>query len=96
MKTASLLLAIATLAGDGDPSVNLTVEVEQVTTSEVEDCRNGVSDLRNDTAALEYFLQDKKNHRDYCPRIQCDQPELKVYKEEPKSHLPEECEVKED
>lgn len=58
---------------------------------DVEDCKKGVEGLRNDVLGLELFLQDKSDHRLYCPLLSWDQPALETYKEDPKSHLPEEC-----
>ena len=40
---------------------------------------------------LELFLKDKSDHSLYCPRLEWEQPTLEIYKEDPKSHLPEEC-----
>tara|TARA_Y100001973_G_scaffold86334_1_gene129216 strand:- start:305 stop:601 length:297 start_codon:yes stop_codon:yes gene_type:complete len=58
---------------------------------DVEDCKKGVEGLRNDVLGLELFLKDKSDHRLYCPLLNWEQPTLETYKEDPKSHLPEEC-----
>ena len=58
---------------------------------DIEDCKKGVEGLRNDVLGLELFLQDKADHRTYCPLLSWEQPELGIYKEDPKSHLPKEC-----
>jgi hypothetical protein len=50
-----------------------------------------LSDVDRDTKALELFLQDKQDHKDYCPGIRWAQPKIKIYKETLKSHLPEDC-----
>ena len=48
-------------------------------------------DLKNDMKALEIFLQDKADHKEYCPKLNWEQPDISVYKKELKSQLPEEC-----
>ena len=53
--------------------------------------KEDIGDIERDTKALEFYLQDKKDHKEYCPEIDWDQPPLSIYKEEPKSHLPEGC-----
>ena len=58
---------------------------------DVEECQKGIKELRNGVLGLELFLQDKNDHRLYCPRLTWEQPTLAIYKKEPKSHLPEEC-----
>ena len=50
-----------------------------------------LDDVKNDIAALEFFLQDKEDHEEVCPKLEWEQPEFKKYKEEPKSYLPKEC-----
>jgi len=64
---------------------------EQNPNDDVEDCQKGVEELRNGVLGLELFLQDKSDHRLYCPKLFWEQPTLEIYKEDPKSHLPEEC-----
>ena len=48
-------------------------------------------ELKNDMLALELFLQDKKDHKNHCPKIKWKQPTIEVYKKKPKSYLPENC-----
>jgi len=48
-------------------------------------------DLKRDMKALEIFLQDKADHKEYCPKVKWEQPDISVYKEELKSQLPKEC-----
>ena len=48
-------------------------------------------DLKRDMQALELFLQDKEDHKEYCPKLKWDQPDIKVYKKTLKSQLPTEC-----
>ena len=50
-------------------------------------------DLKRDMKALELFLQDKEDHKEYCPGVKWDQPDISVYKKELKSHLPEGCKL---
>jgi hypothetical protein len=37
------------------------------------------------------FLQDRKDHSEYCPEISWEQPNIEIYKETLESHLPEGC-----
>jgi hypothetical protein len=48
-------------------------------------------DLKRDMKALEIFLQDQDDHEKHCPKFKWDQPDIKVYKKELKSQLPEGC-----
>ena len=48
-------------------------------------------DLKRDMQALEIFLQDKADHKDYCPKAKWEQPDIDVYKKELKSQLPKGC-----
>ena len=48
-------------------------------------------DLKKDMIALEFFLQDKKDHKKHCPKLKWEQPDIEVYKKKPKSHLPQNC-----
>jgi len=48
-------------------------------------------DLKRDMKALEIFLQDQEDHKEYCPKTKWEQPEISVYKEKLKSQLPEGC-----
>jgi hypothetical protein len=53
--------------------------------------KQDLTDLERDARALELFLQDKKDHSDYCPQISWNQPDIAVYKETLESQLPEGC-----
>ena len=48
-------------------------------------------ELKRDMKALEIFLQDKADHKEYCPKIKWEQPDIDVYKKELKTQLPENC-----
>ena len=50
-----------------------------------------VGDMKNDVKALEFFLQDKKDKEEYCPKLKWEQPKIEEYKKDPKSFLPKEC-----
>ena len=52
---------------------------------------DGSDDLKRDMKALELFLQDQEDHKEYCPNLKWKQPEISVYKEKLKSQLPEGC-----
>ena len=47
--------------------------------------------LKKDMKALELFLQDKEDYKEYCSYIKWEQPDISVYKKELKSQLPENC-----
>ena len=53
--------------------------------------KEDIGDIERDTKALVFYLQDKKDHKEYCPEIGWKQPPLAIYKKEPKSYLPKEC-----
>jgi len=48
-------------------------------------------ELKRDMKALEIFLQDKSDYKEYCPKIPWEQPDISVYKKELKSQLPDGC-----
>ena len=53
-----------------------------------------VGDMKNDMKALEFYIQDKKDKEEYCPKLTWEQPKLEDYKKDPKSYLPEGCKEK--
>ena len=48
-------------------------------------------DLKRDMKALELYLQDQSDHKEFCPSLNWDQPDISVYKKQLKSQLPENC-----
>ena len=48
-------------------------------------------ELKRDMKALEIFLQDEEDYRNFCPTLDWEQPDIEVYKKELKSQLPENC-----
>ena len=50
-----------------------------------------ISEMERDALALEFYLQDKKDHEEHCPSLSWTPPSLEVYKEKLTSQLPEEC-----
>jgi hypothetical protein len=66
---------------------------EQKSTDNIEETQEGIRSLKNDISGLEFYLQDKKGHEKYCPYLKWTPPPLDKYKEDPKSHLPEDCKV---
>jgi len=58
---------------------------------EVGDCQDGVEDLKSSILGLEFYLRDKKNHKEFCLHIKWEQPKLETYKKNPKSYLPSGC-----
>jgi hypothetical protein len=78
------------------PTSNPTPTEVPAPLQEMEDCKEGIKDLRGDMEGLEFFLRDKKDHKKHCPDIKWKQPSLDEYKKDLKSHLPEGCKVEED
>jgi len=64
---------------------------EEQSDDTIEDCEKGVKDLKNLVLGLEFFLQDKKDFKTYCPLHKWEQPKLEDYKKNPKSYLPKSC-----
>ena len=48
-------------------------------------------ELKRDMKALELFLQDKSDKAEFCPNLKWNQPDIKVYRKDLKSQLPEAC-----
>ena len=48
-------------------------------------------DLKRDMKALEIFLQDQSDKKEFCPKLKWKQPDISVYKKQLKSQLPEKC-----
>ena len=48
-------------------------------------------ELKRDMIALELFLQDISDKKEFCPKLDWEQPDIDVYKKELKSQLPEGC-----
>ena len=87
-----LVLASAPLEEPVQPPVGDPVPIEEPSPSEeVDDCQKGVKSLKNDVLGLEFYLQDKKDYKIYCPYTKWEQPKLEEYKKEPKSYLPKDC-----
>jgi len=49
------------------------------------------SAIVRDMKALELFLQDKDDHKTFCPKIKWEQPKIAVYKKKLVSQLPKDC-----
>ena len=64
---------------------------EQDSADEVEECKDNVTRLKNRMLGLQFYLQDKKDHEEFCPKVEWEQPTLEKYREAPKSKLPEGC-----
>ena len=50
-----------------------------------------LSDIERDARALELYLQDQKEHEEYCPSMEWNQPPLEIYKSLLTSQLPLGC-----
>jgi hypothetical protein len=75
-----------------DTSVSYSVNTEEEPApEEPTDCEKASRDLKNGIAGLEMFLQDKSDHRMFCPKLKWEQPPLEEYKKDPKSKLPKKC-----
>ena len=62
-----------------------------VTTPKAPVSNNELTEIEIAAKALEIYLQDKKDHKKYCPSKKWTQPSLEVYKEKLKSQLPKGC-----
>tara|TARA_Y100000310_G_C20164778_1_gene570869 strand:+ start:24 stop:296 length:273 start_codon:yes stop_codon:yes gene_type:complete len=69
------------------------VDTKQGIAEEVDDCKDKVQNLRDMVSGLELFLQDKLDHKNKCPDVEWEQPPFKEYKKNPKSYLPDACQV---
>ncbi len=63
---------------------------------EVEECQDSVTELKNRMLGLQFFLQDKKDHEEYCPKTEWEQPTLEEYRQNPEPRLPEGCKPEEE
>ena len=88
----AVLFSVA-IAGDVEkaPVSDPEPTEEPAPSEEVEECQKGVKGLKKDVLGLEVYLQDKKDHKNYCPHTKWEQPKLDEYKKEPKSYLPKDC-----
>ena len=93
------LLFLLTVTASPEPPVvpvsDPVVIEAQGLSEEVDDAHKGLKGLKNDMLCLELYLQDKKDHKEFCPRAEWEQPSLEEYKKDPRSHLPEGCKEKE-
>jgi len=90
-----LLLFYFSPLGPSEAPTSFPAEPEEpVPTKEEEHLQEGVKELRDDVLGLEYYLQDKKDHKKYCLTTKWEQPKIEEYKKEPKSYLPESCKAK--
>ena len=67
------------------------VPTEERSDDDVDECEKDVKDLKNSVIGLEFFLQDRKDYKIYCPHTKWRQPRLEEYKKDPKSYLPKGC-----
>ena len=65
-------------------TINSPAEVIYVSNDEL-------TQIERDAAALELYLQDKEDHKKYCPKTKWDQPSIDKYKEDLESQLPAGC-----
>ena len=54
-------------------------------------CQKAAEALKNKMLGLEFFLKDKKGHKELCPKLEWSQPSLEEYRKDPQSYLPESC-----
>jgi len=92
-----LLFLLTVTASPESPAIPVSypaaVEVQGLS-EEVGDAHKGLKGLKNDMLCLELYLQDRKDHKEFCPEIEWEQPSMEVYKKDPRSHLPEDCKEK--
>jgi len=89
-----LLLAPTSVASYGPSDVFVSFSdnaEEEPAPKEPTDCEKASKNLKNDIVGLEMFLQDKSDHKTFCPYSKWLQPPLKEYKKKPKSYLPKGC-----
>ena len=74
------------------------IHQEEETIEDIEDCDSNVKEayenvhtLRDSMFGLEIYMKDRFLKEERCPEIEWEQPDIEVYKKDPKSHLPEEC-----
>jgi len=93
MRWLIIPMVLATDTGYSPMPLNddIPVPIEEERGDDIEECQKGVKDLKNSVLGLEFFLQDKKDFKTYCPYTKWDQPKLEEYKKEPKSYLPKDC-----
>ena len=85
-------LALSPAMALSDAPVSPSEQKEEPAPSDdIQDCQKASKELKNSVAGLEFFLQDKKDYKNYCPYTKWEQPKLDEYKKEPKSYLPKEC-----
>ena len=95
----SLLLLLLTVTASPEPPVapvgDSGAVYEQAPSEQINDTTDAIESLKKDMLGLEYYLKDRKEHREFCPEIEWNQPSLQEYKKDPKSYLPEGCKEKE-
>ena len=91
-------LLLASLLVTGEPVVasetldSASEPTEEHSPSEdAEQCQKAAEALKNKMLGLEHFLQDKKDHKERCPKLEWEQPSLEEYRKDPKSYHPETC-----
>jgi hypothetical protein len=67
-------------------SANISVAQEAPT-----ETAEQTQELKQEMNSLLIFLKDQEDHKNICPDLKWEQPDISVYKEEKKSQLPEEC-----
>ena len=89
-----LIIPMVLATDTGYPPLPLNddpVPVEERSDDDIDECEKGVKDLKNSVIGLEFFLQDKKDFKIYCPHTKWKQPNFEEYKKDPKSYLPRGC-----
>ena len=85
-------LAFSPAMSLSDTSESPPAEKEEPAPSDdIQNCQKASKELKNSVAGLEFYLQDKKDYKIFCPYIKWKQPKLEVYKDKPKSYLPKDC-----
>tara|TARA_R110002096_G_scaffold125989_1_gene272331 strand:+ start:424 stop:705 length:282 start_codon:yes stop_codon:yes gene_type:complete len=86
-----LLLATSAVWAQDAPEAPEEQQEDIEPSDTADSCEEKTKDLKNDMMGLEFFLQDKSDYKTYCPYEDWTQPSILVYKEKPKSYLPESC-----
>jgi len=85
------LLVPYLIAAEGPDYSQQMIEVSQDSGDEVDDCKDNVKMLKNRMLGLQFFLEDKKEYKENCPKAKWKQPTLEEYRKKPRSYLPKEC-----
>ena len=85
------LLVPYLIAAEGPDYSQQLIRISEDPSDQVDDCKDDVKTLKNRMLGLQFFLQDKKEYKENCPKVKWKQPTLDEYRKDPKSYLPKGC-----